>query len=305
MKTFRKKTETILNKARKGFSLVELLIAVVVLGILSSMLIAAGTASQNKARMSVAQNDLDSMKNSIYQALMAHPNLMRMQDVTDGVTTDIAQRNFEQLLVYLNAELDDAWQLTKVAGFNGGSGLAFQTATQKDPWGSPYGVYVYTNAHTTGYMSDDYTTGGDVNARLTDTDSTMYIVVVSSGRNGTGGPNGATGENLQTDGTFESSNAALNNSDGVDDLGTIIRLKNGTLRTASFGTDQATLGSLSGYQWIYGACSNGNGSYWDFKGNTGKTTVSCAASIDACYDINTVAAADTMIGADGVIGIWS
>ena len=54
---------------KKGFSLVELLIAVVVLGILSAMVLAAGTASQNKARMSVAQNDLDGIKNSVYQAL--------------------------------------------------------------------------------------------------------------------------------------------------------------------------------------------------------------------------------------------
>ena len=89
---------------RKGFSLVELLIAVVVLGILGAMLIAAGTAAQNKARVSVASNDIDSVRNAVYTAFMMKPQVMQYTDNTD---------NWAKIVVdNINAELDENWQWT-------------------------------------------------------------------------------------------------------------------------------------------------------------------------------------------------
>lgn len=276
MKQFLMKVRKTAKQVRKGFSLVELLIAVVVLGILSSMLIAAGTASQNKARMAVAQNDLDSIKNSVYQALMAHPNVMKMKD---------SNQTFTSIINYLNSELDDAWRLDFVSGgtdgdgnaiaSTAGSGLIAQTATQRDPWGNPYGVYVYTNDHHSKYTNEDGTPLGS-------NDSCLYIVVTSAGRNATGGPMGQNGDNYDsTSGKYISSAAAVNNSDGIDDLGAIIRIKNGTLLTASFGTEQCTLGTLSGFQWIYGEPGTGGGVLVDFNGaGTPKTAVAEAGSID-------------------------
>lgn len=283
MKHFLAKLKKATKEGRKGFSLVELLIAVVVLGILSSMLIAAGTASQNKARMAVAQNDLDSIKNSVYQALMAHPNVMKMKDDT---TT------FTNIINYLNSELDDAWRLDFVGGgtdqdgnpvaSTAGSGLIAQTATQKDPWGNPYGVYVYTNDHHTKYTDES-------GQHLGSNDSCMYIVVTSAGRNATGGPMGQNGDNYDsTTGKILASNKAVNNSDGIDDLGVIIRIKNGTLLTASFGTEQCTLGTMAGYQWIYGEYGTNGGIYVNFNDSNNPTSISEAGSIDKYMDQNSL-----------------
>lgn len=284
MARFKKAIKRVNEEVRKGFSLVELLIAVVVLGILSSMLLAAGTASQNKARMAVAQNDLDSVKNSVYQALMAHPNVMKMKD--DPAT-------FTAIIGFLNSELDDAWRLEFVAGgtdadgnpisSTAGSGLIAQTSTQRDPWGNPYGVYVYTNDHHTHYTDENGTPLGS-------NDSCVYIVVTSAGRNSTGGPLGQNGDNIDaTTGKIISSAQAVNNSDGIDDLGVIIRIKNGTLLTASFGTEQCTLGTMKGYQWIYGQPGVGGGILIDFNGSGEvKNSIVTAGSIDLYMDESSI-----------------
>lgn len=280
------KIKKMLKKARAGFSLVELLIAVVVLGILSSMLIAAGTASQSKARMAVAQNDLDSLKNSIYQGMMAHPNMMKM---TDG-----DPQTMKTIIDYMNSELDDAWQL-ELVGTPQDSGLVAYTKIQKDPWGNPYGLYVFTNDTHTSYLDD---TGNPLSA----SDSCMYIAVVSAGRNGTGGPIGVGGNNLNTDGSLEATVKGVCNTDGIDDLGVILRIKNGTLMTASFGTDQSTLGTLKDIQWILGRPMGSGGILYDFNGagtSYGQPTDCVAGSIDYVYD---VASVNSKYGTDGIGG---
>lgn len=275
-----------IRRARKGFSLVELLIAVIVLGILSTMIFAAGTASQSKARMAVAQNDLDSIKNSLYQALMTHPNVMKFTDSASNIST---------VIEYFNAELDDAWRL-KPAGTYSSSGLVAITATQKDPWGSPYGVYIFTNT-----LHKTYT--DETGQPLTDSDSVMYVVVASAGRNGTGCALGVNGTNISTD-TIEvvDTKQAVCNSDGIDDLGVIIRIKNGTLSMASFGTDQSTLGTLKDVQWIFGLPQGDGGTLYDFNKKSTPTSVSYAGSIDECYDARS--AANKAKGNGGVIGTW-
>lgn len=273
---FRKRTSAkkIITKVRAGFSLVELLIAVVVLGILSSMLIAAGTASQSKARMSVAQNDLDSLKNSIYQGMMAHPNIMKMKD---------SEETFKTVIDYMNSELDDAWQLERI-GTPVNSGLVAYSRIHRNPWGNPYGVYVFTNDTHTAYLNEK----GEA---LGAADSCMYIVVASAGRNGTGGPLGVGGANLTTEGTLETSVKGVCNTDGIDDLGVILRIKNGTLMTASFGTDQSTLGALKDVQWIFGRPVGSGGHLYDFTGagtEHNQPANAVAGSIDFVYDATMV-----------------
>lgn len=134
------------TQMRKGFSLVELLIAVVVLGILGAMLLAAGTAAQTKARVAVASNDIDSVRNAVYTAFTMKTQFMQMHD---------SSATFESIVTAINAELDENWEWEPIkssdAGSNGypnKSGAIARTKVQRDPWGNPYTMYIYTDDHT-------------------------------------------------------------------------------------------------------------------------------------------------------------
>lgn len=291
MKICSKKWQNVVNSARRGFSLVELLIAVVVLGILSAMVLAAGTASQNRARVGVAQNDLDSMKNAAYQALMANPKFMKYSDVTPG--------GISAIIDAINLELDEAWQFTpcgvalpegateeqkKAALSSLASGGVAYTKNQRDPWGSPYSLYVYTDDCTTGYNDATGTPCGN-------SDSVVTVVIASAGRNGTGVGLGFDGTNVQAGSStnaLDLRTAMVNNTDGIDDMGVIIRNKNGQLLTASFGYDNATLGLLKGVQWVFGVRTSAgtgapafNGVYYNYLAATpGNVTPTKGGSID-------------------------
>lgn len=226
------------EKARKGFSLVELLIAVVVLGILGAMLIAAGTAAQTKARVSVASNDIDSVRNSVYTAFMMHPEVMQYTD---------KQSNFESIVNYINEELDENWQWEPIGGtYPTKSGPVAKTVVQLDPWKNPYIMYIYTDTHTTKYVDSN---GAD----LTGPDSCVYVVIASAGPNGTGvgtGLNGTIGKNGAAISTTDIG-LMVNNTDGIDDLGVVIRIKNGSTTMATFGWQSASLGELKNVNWYF------------------------------------------------------
>lgn len=262
--------KNLLKKARKGFSLVELLIAVVVLGILGAMLIAAGTAAQNKARVSVASNDIDSVRNAVYTAFMMKPQVMQY---TDGTA------NWAQTVVNnINEELDENWQwelLPEVkTAANGApsSGPIAQTPRMRDPWNNPYTMYIYTDSFTTTYRDEAGT------QNLPESDSVMYVVIASAGPNGTGVGMGYQG-NIAVDATWgiavDGSRANMvNNTDGIDDLGVVIRIRNGSTSMATFGWGAAAMGDMANTQWVF--CGHqGAGSY----AVTGKYTKKDGSSI--------------------------
>lgn len=231
--------------ARKGFSLVELLIAVVVLGILGAMLIAAGTAAQNKARVSVASNDIDSVRNAVYTAFMMKPQVMQYTDNTD---------NWAKIVVdNINAELDENWQWTLLdpANTKPQSGPIAQTKNLRDPWKNPYTMYIYTDSFTEKYKDENMTA-------LPKSDSVMYLVIASAGPNGTGVGMGENGEIIVDAGEVAPAAQVqnmVNNTDGIDDLGVVIRIRNGSTTQATFGWDAAMLGTLKDKQWVF--CGSG------------------------------------------------
>lgn len=262
--------KNLLKKARKGFSLVELLIAVVVLGILGAMLIAAGTAAQNKARVSVASNDIDSVRNAVYTAFMMKPQVMQY---TDGTA------NWAQTVVNnINEELDENWQwelLPEVKNAANGapsSGPIAQTPRMRDPWNNPYTMYIYTDSFTTTYRDETGT------QNLPESDSVMYVVIASAGPNGTGAGMGYQG-NIAVDATSGiavggSRANMVNNTDGIDDLGVVIRIRNGSTSMATFGWGAAAMGDMANTQWVF--CGHqGAGSYTV----TGKYTKKDGSSI--------------------------
>ncbi len=300
-----------LKKTRLGFSLVELLIAVVVLGILGAMLIAAGTASQNRARVAVAQNDIDSVKNAVYQALMLHPEVMQM--------TDSAANN-AKIITYISNEMDEDWQLymcntsntsestdtakapiaaetgcwTTTTNMVASSGAVAQTLNHMDPWGNPYGVYIYTDTMTKEY-NDAAGTALDA------ADSCCYIVICSAGTNGTGGPMGISGDaktNPSVNNWLDPAKM-INNTDGIDDLGVIIRILNGSTTMATFGWDNATLGTLKNYQWVFGKVgTDAKGGTYTRNSSGNMTTASYAksGSIDQYPDLKTLEVSVTGAG---------
>ena len=239
----------LMTKARKGFSLVELLIAVVVLGILGAMLIAAGTAAQNKARISVASNDIDSARNAVYTALMMHPNVAQYTDDTAGWKKNIVD--------IVNEELDETWQwdLLDTANTGGASGAIAQTRTMRDPWKNPYTMFVYTDSYTTTFFSDE-TTGNTIDTptkELNKSDSSLTLVIVSAGPNGTGVGKGLYGT-ISADGSVATQADIanmINNTDGIDDIGVIMQLVNGSTTQATFGWGQATFGALEHINWYF------------------------------------------------------
>lgn len=240
-----------LKKARKGFSLVELLIAVVVLGILGAMLIAAGTSAQNKARVAVAQNDIDSARNAVYTAVMMNPNVAQFTDDT---------ADWKQKVVdIINEELDETWQWDLIAAKDGASGPIAQTRTMRDPWKNPYTLYAYTDTYTTTYYRDE-ASGANINTptdanKLVPADSSMTLVIVSAGPNGTGVGKGITGSIItEDDGSGTPASAAsqmVNNTDGIDDIGVVMQVVNASTTQATFGWSSAGLGTLENVNWYF------------------------------------------------------
>lgn len=226
----------VLKQARKGFSLVELLIAVVVLGILGAMLLAAGTAAQTKARVAVASNDIDSVRNAVYTAFTMNASFMQKKDNAD---------TFKALVEAINAELDENWEWELLNdGTVDKSGAIAQTKVQRDPWNNPYTLYCYTDTHTTKYAANRGDTWAEKVVHLVDADSCMYVVIASAGPNGTG-----VGQGI--DGAPAGPNDMVNNSDGIDDIGVVIRLLNGSTTMATFGWQNAALGTLEFCNWYF------------------------------------------------------
>lgn len=235
-----------LNQVRKGFSLVELLIAVVVLGILGAMLLAAGTAAQTKARVAVASNDIDSVRNAVYTAFTMKTGFMQMHE---------SKTTFQTLVEAINAELDENWEWEPIGGgeYADHSGAIAQTKVQRDPWGNPYTMYVYTDDHTVKYASGRGETAADKREHLNPADSCIYLVIASAGPNGTGVGQGFDGQN-GTGGPAAADNC-VNNTDGIDDIGVVIRMLNGSTTMATFGWANAALGTLEYCNWYF--CGKG------------------------------------------------
>lgn len=234
---------THMKKTRKGFSLIELLIAVVVLGILGAMLLASGSAAQNKARVAVASSDIDAVKGAVYTAFMAKPQMMQYKD--DDAT------KIKAIVDNINAELDEGWKFEMFESGIASSGAVAYTAIQRDPWDNPYFLYVFTDSFTTTYASGRGDTSAEKQENLKPADSCLYVVIASAGPNGTGVGMGIDG--MSYDSATEKWNRAsmVLNTDGIDDLGVITRILNGSTLQATFGWEASTFGALQYVNWVF------------------------------------------------------
>lgn len=282
MKTIFKVWSARANKSRRGFTLVEVIGVLVVIGLIIAIAVGGIVAARDSARLTSTQSDIRTLSNAIQQVYMAYPEMMKY---SDSKPTNSVQTIVEQI----NSQLEEDWQFEVLSGATG-SGAVAGTAIKRDAWNNPYGLYIYTDAVTTKYNDQNGTP-------LQDSDSCITIVVASAGKNSTGGPMGVDGNNYDASSRkISSASAMVNNTDGVDDLGVIVRMLNGSTRATTFGYESADVGELEGVQWIYGVPSASGGVCADFENGGTKKTPSMGGSVNQYFDSTTAANLPQVVG---------
>lgn len=132
------------RKQRKGFSLIELLIAIVVLAILGAITITAGSAAQQRARVTSAMTVFDDYKAAFNTAIMDHPGLVNDREDTwllpDGSGDGSAYTSveaFKRLVGYMNKSLSEEQKLVVSADGK------YYESVGNDPWGGKYVLLEY------------------------------------------------------------------------------------------------------------------------------------------------------------------
>ena len=254
--------------------MVELLGVMVVIAILAAIAIGGIGAARDNANETSAQSDIKTYTTAIQQVVMIHPEVMKFTALADGSTKPA--NAIETLVGYINDQMEEQWKFEVLPGATLSGGVATSTI-KRDAWGNPYGLYIYMDEKTPTYIGKD-------GVAFKEADSCVYMAIVSAGKNATGGPVGHDGNNFEADTRKIASPAAMvNNTDGADDIGVIIRVLNGDIYTATFGLDKTTLGSLKGIQWIFGVPSSTGGICFDYTTESNKTPTT-GGSIDKYYD---------------------
>lgn len=286
----------ILKKRRKGYTLLETMATIALVMILSAAAYGGISAGMDKANTSNTTSDIRTYGNAVQQMFIAHPEVMKY-------TKAKLPTSIEKIVGYVNDQLEEAWDFTMFSDVDDSGAVAYSTQ-KRDAWGNPYGLYIYLDDVAAGVTeSTNYL--DSTGTALETTDSCIYIVIGSAGKGGTGMITGSDGSNIDF-ATKEATaaTAAVNNTDGQDDIGVIVRLLNGDSYSATFGTSNSTLGELKKIQWIFGQAKSGT--YFDFTGTLTAitpTTVS-GGSVDKYYDKNAIEN-DANVSTSGLIGAWT
>ncbi len=135
-----------LKKSRKGFSLVELLIAVAVLGILGAITFVAGSSAQRRARVTSAMTAFDDYRSAFDTAIMDHPGVVTdRSDLWEKGTAEggapgaqyTSKDAFANIVQLMNKSLDDKLTL------EWDDGLKAYASRGEDPWGGKYVLLEY------------------------------------------------------------------------------------------------------------------------------------------------------------------
>lgn len=278
-------------KKRKGMTLVELLGVMVVIAILSVIAIGGISAARDNANVTSVISDMRTFENSVKQMLMIHPEVMKF-------VYNKPANAAETMVKYLNEQTEEQWDFEFIGGgtdefgtqitTNNNSGAIATTTIKRDAWGNAYTLYIYFDDLATTYRSKE----DGVN--LVNSDSCVYMVIASPGKNSTGVGLGADGNNYDAmSKKIVDPRKCVNNTDGVDDIGLIVRILNGDVYSATFGTDKTILGKLKGTQWVFGIPSTNGGVIHDFTQSDTSTVVQgCiqGGSVDQFYDYSALEA---------------
>ena len=256
-------SDALILKRRVGASLMELLMYIVIAAILAAAVISGAASLRGKAQTTTSVQTIQTYTDALQAASAVYPEIMKF-------TPTKPSGAIATLVEHINQQLDEQYRLEVLPGQTG-SGLVAYSKIARDAWNNPFGLYVYFNDKRGTYNDS---TG----APLSKSSSCIYMVIMSAGRNGTGGPVGYDGDNFDpaTRDILSPANA-VNNTDGIDDVGTIVRIMNGDIYVATFGQESSVLGDLKNTQWILGVPDVGI--CYDYEGNTQKTAIS-GGSID-------------------------
>lgn len=157
-------------KGRRGFSLVELLIAVVVLGILTAIVVNGGAAAQERARVTSATTTLNDYRTAFSASVLASPGIMKDREEawlgaggTGDGSTYTSHTGMARLVRKMNERLQPAvqffwWPATDFDG-DGNPDVdapkVWRTKSEQDPWGGYYILTEYPefeDGHTPSYF---------------------------------------------------------------------------------------------------------------------------------------------------------
>ena len=149
---FRQVKEQIL-KSQSGFTLIEMLVVVIILGILAMIIIPQITVSTEDARLNTLQTNLNTVRSAIEVYAAQHANNYPGAKKTDGSGTDTVAGDLPA------AFLDQLMQYSDAQG---------QTSTTLDKVNFPYGPYLKT-----GMPVNPYNDLGDLTTDIAELDITV------------------------------------------------------------------------------------------------------------------------------------
>lgn len=162
------KSSTVLHRSRKGFSLVELLIAIVVLGILTMIVVSGGAAAQERARNTAVVTAFTDYRTAFSGTVLSLPGVMKDREEAWGTAEEgtpgadyTAEKSMARLVRNMNERLQPEfrlywWPSTDFDGDGAPDDTApkvWRTQNGSDPWGGYYVLTEYPESTDGSYPS--------------------------------------------------------------------------------------------------------------------------------------------------------
>ena len=212
---FVKKSDRKLNK--RGFTMIELIGAMVIIAILTVAGITAIATAINNSRMSATQTDLSGFRTPIENFMLENPQMAKETD-----TTKIAAALNEYLegeMQFISVPTEQCMDQDDVSGDAGDKDIDYSTPNagqwqvkRLDAWDQNFRIYIDTE--------NKAATQGSNDAK----DTELRIFVISNGTNSTTGTGAAATEGSRY-------------IDGDDDLFLCVQMVNGQVSSGYYGFD--------------------------------------------------------------------
>lgn len=151
------------SKRRKGVTLVEIIIVIVIIAVLTGIGFWAGASAQESGKQSVALTDLRTFGTMATQMLYEHPQLMTASSITTADGEKILNKYLGEESTFSNGESE-----------------------KTDAWGNPYEVMFSTADRESGkqeFYVTIYSAGknGEITTTSLDNDDCGIVVALSDG----------------------------------------------------------------------------------------------------------------------------